>query len=245
MQFITLDLTTAAEVKDLNHTASVRRPPLPGFLVLRGRGWPRVRLSPLQILCLCILAIGVLLTSRALYLHAKAELAGVLIRRAWSETIAHEGAPHRPWPWADMHPIARLRIPRLGYDEIVLDNASARTLAFGPAALLSGAQPGAPGNLVLAGHRTSWFRELEAITPGDRLELQWFDAKHATLQTRAYAVQAIDIVSPENLKLVSDTGHDTVTLVTCYPFGIRPTSPQRFVVHAEPLNVTAPASNSR
>src|SRR5205807_1086503 len=119
---------------------------------------------------------GASLTARAAYLHAKAELAGVLIRRAWQETI-RRGEPHAPWPWADTHPIARMRIARIKYDEIVLEGATPRTLAFGPARLMSGAGFGEPGNLEVAGHRDSWFEPLQNVEAGDAIELEWYDAR--------------------------------------------------------------------
>src|SRR5882724_8575041 len=103
-----------------------------------------------------LLIAGGALTCRAGYMHAKAELAGVLIRRAWERSL-QSGKAEAPWPSADLRPIARLQIPRLGYDEIVLEGATPRTLTFGPAHMLSGAGFGEPGNLLLAGHRTSWF----------------------------------------------------------------------------------------
>src|SRR5437667_217982 len=74
------------------------------------------RVKPLRYFVALTLVAGVCLTGRAVYLHAKAALAGVLIRRAWQVT-ARSGEPHPPWPWADTHPVARLRIPRLGHDE--------------------------------------------------------------------------------------------------------------------------------
>jgi sortase A len=180
-----------------------------------------------------LLIAGASLTGRALYLHAKAELAGILIRRAWEQRI-HSGKPRPPWPWADTYPIAQLKIPRLGYDEVVLEGATARTLAFGPARLLSGAEVGGPGNLVLAGHRTSWFRPLEAIKPGDRIELEWFDARHKQLRHRTYWVTVISVVNPDDLALLESTPDDELTLLTCYPFGQSPSSPQRFIVRAAP-----------
>ena len=100
------------------------------------------------------------------------------------------GQAHAPWPWADTHPIARLQIPRLGYDEMVLEGASPRNLAFGPARLFSGAQLGEAGNLVLAGHRTSWFKPLEGIAQDDSVQLEWFDS-HGGLHRRTYTVSEI------------------------------------------------------
>src|SRR5690349_18194584 len=140
-------------------------------------------MKALRILCVLLFLGGASLTARALYMHAKAELAGILIRRAWAQSL-QTGESHAPWPWADTHPIARLRIPRLGYDEIVLEGATPRTLAFGPARLFSGARLGEPGNVELAGHRTSWFQPLEALQTGDEIQVQWFDARKHELRER-------------------------------------------------------------
>lgn len=198
-------------------------------------------MKALQIMCAILFLGGASLTTRALYMHAKAELAGVLIRRAWDQSL-QSGESHAPWPWADTHPIARLRIPRLGYDEIVLEGASPRTLAFGPARLFSGARLGESGNVVLAGHRTSWFRPLESVAPGDNIEVEWFNPAVAGLHRRTYTVDAIRIVDPQDVTLLEPTSADALTLITCYPFGYDPRSPQRFIVRALPLATQASGS---
>ena len=187
----------------------------------------------LRVLLFLLLIAGGGLTSRAVYLHAKADLAGVLIRRAWRESVKN-GEPRPPWPWADTRPVENLRIPRLGYDEIVLDAATPRALVFGPARLLSSAALGEPGNLVLAGHRTSWFRPIEALAAGDSIEIEWFDARRGRLLERTYTVIAIRVVLPEDVSLLAPTSDDALTLITCYPFGRSPHSPQRFIVRASP-----------
>jgi sortase A len=190
-----------------------------------------------------VLLAGVCLTARALYLHAKAELAGILIRRALEQSVK-SGEPRAPWPWADTYPIARLRIPRIEYDEIILEGATPRTLAFGPARLQSGAVVGAPGNLVLAGHRTSWFRSLEGVAQGDRIQVDWFDLYHSGLHQRTYQIEQIQIVEPQDVSLLAPTFDDALTLITCYPFGRSPRSPQRFMVRAVPLEKNKFAKNS-
>jgi sortase A len=167
-------------------------------------------------------------------MHAKAELAGILVRRAWEQSV-RSGRTQAPWPWADTHPVARIRIPRLGYDEIVLEGASPRTLAFGPAHLLNGTALGEPGNLVLAGHRTSWFRPLENIAQGDTIKIQWFDAHRRELNERTYTVNTISVVEPQDTALLAPTADDNLTLITCYPFGRGPRSPQRYIVRASPV----------
>jgi len=179
------------------------------------------------------LIAGGALTCRAGYQQAKAALAETLIRRVWSSGL-RTGKAKAPWPKADLRPVARLQIPRLGYDEIVLEGATPRTLAFGPARLFSSAGLGEPGNLELAGHRTSWFLPLEAVQEGDRIEVQWFDARKHALRERTYTVDAIRIVAPEDVPSLAPASTDALTLITCYPFGHSPRSPQRFVVLASP-----------
>jgi sortase A len=132
----------------------------------------------------------------------------------------------------------------LGYDEIVLDAATPRTLAFGPARLLSSAALGEPGNLVLAGHRTSWFRPIEALATGDSIEIEWFDARRGRLLERTYTVTAIRVVLPEDVSLLVPTSDDALTLITCYPFGHSPHSPQRFIVRTSPAGPSRSAQIS-
>ena len=192
----------------------------------------------LRLLSGVILTAGALLTSRSLYMHAKAGLAGILIRRAWEQGNA-SGKARAPWPGADTYPIARLQIPRLGYDEVVLEGATPRTLAFGPARLMSSAAPGEPGNMVLAGHRTSWFRPLQKIAPGDQVDLQW-----AGSHSQSYLVDWVGVVDAQDVSLLAPTSDNTLTLITCYPFGPSPRSPQRFVVRASPRTPGHPAFHS-
>lgn len=191
------------------------------------------------IICALLLITGACLSGRALYMHAKAELAGILVRRAWEQSV-RSGRPQAPWPWADTHPVARIRIPRLHYDEIVLEGASPRTLAFGPAHLLNGTALGEPGNLVLAGHRTSWFKPLEAVASGDIILIEWFQPSRGGLQERTYAVNTISVVEPQDTALLAPTSEDELTLITCYPFGRGPLSPQRFIVRAVPIGTGRP-----
>jgi len=200
-------------------------------------------MKTLRLLTALILLAGTCLTARAAYLDAKARLAGFLIRRAWTHTSA-TGEPRAPWPWADTHPIARLQIPRLGYDEIVLDAATPRSLNFGPALVLSATPIGKPGNVVLAGHRTSWFHPLENIAPGDSLQISWFDTRHNALVQRTYTVNLIQVVEPQNLALLEPTPDDALTLITCYPFGSSPHSPLRFIVRATPLGPSRPTEDT-
>jgi sortase A len=109
--------------------------------------------------------------------------------------------------------------------------------------LFSGAKLGESGNLILAGHRTSWFKPLEGIVQDDSIQLEWFDS-HRQLHQRTYSVSEIRVVDPRDVTLLAPTSQEALTLITCYPFGRSPYSPQRFIVRALPVEENRAARNS-
>src|SRR5207247_3068371 len=66
---------------------------------------------------------GLLLFGNGMLLYAKAQLAQVLLERAWARTLQGE-QDVKPWRWADTCPIARLQFPRQRRRYIVLAGAS-------------------------------------------------------------------------------------------------------------------------
>jgi LPXTG-site transpeptidase (sortase) family protein len=64
--------------------------------------------------------------------------------------------------------------------------------------------------------------------------MDWFDARGG-LHSRSYAVSIIRVIEPRDVALLAPTADDSLTLITCYPFGRSPRSPQRFVVRAAPV----------
>jgi sortase A len=105
------------------------------------------------------------------WLWAKAELAQLLLARAWERTLKGEEKA-RPWSWADTWPVARLEAPSRGIAMFVLESGTGRTLAFGPGHLDGTPLPGSPGRSVIAAHRDSHFRFLAQLAPGERLRVQ-------------------------------------------------------------------------
>jgi sortase A len=170
----------------------------------------------------CLLASGLLLGERA-WLSAKARLAAALVDAAFRQHLL-DGAAHRPWSWADTHPVARLEVPRLGVRRTVLEGASGSSLAFGPGHVDGTAAPNARGNCVLAGHRDSWFAFLSRLTLGDQLRLR-------TRQGEVrYEVTWAGVVSMWDRDTTAASTDRRLTLVTCYPFDGLTESEWRFVV---------------
>lgn len=168
------------------------------------------------------------------WIHAKAALAQWLLQRAWQQTRAGQH-PVRPWPWADMAPIARLQVPRLAADLIVLDDDSGQALAFGPGWTPASAEPASRGISVISAHRDTQFTLLQSLHPGDRIELTGLRAR------RSYRVTGSEVVDSRNRRLPSAASGDALLLVTCYPFdAVVPGGPLRYVVRAAPVNAPQP-----
>lgn len=184
-------------------------------------GWRRA-------LCVGLLALGTLCLARGSWIFTKAAVAQLLLRRAWSATVA--GVERvRPWPWADTWPVARLLSPEHHVDLVVLEGATGASTAFGPGHVLGTALPGASGNVALAAHRDTHFSFLRDVTPGESLYVELPDGR-----IQRYAVHVASIVDERDTRLLETPG-TWLTLVTCYPFDAAvPGGPLRYVVQARP-----------
>lgn len=176
---------------------------------------------------LLLVAAGVALAARGLWIPAKAALAQVLLAGAWERAAAGEARP-RPWPWADTWPVARLTVAGRA-PLVVLAGAGGRTLAFAPGHVDGSAAPGEGGNVVVAGHRDTHFRALAGLVAGDDLVLE---APGGV--PRRYRVVETAVVDHRDTRPLLPSDTPRLTLVTCWPFdAVRPGGPLRWVVVAE------------
>ena len=180
---------------------------------------------PRRLPFLLLIAAGLVLAAKGAWIPVKAELAQLLLDRAFAEGRA-SGRPARAWPWADSAPVARLSVPRLGLSEIVLSGGSGEALAFGPTHLPASAAIGGPGTAVLAAHRDTHFRFLKRLRPGDPLAVETLDGR-----TLRYRVASGRVVRRDRYVPSGD-----LALVTCWPFGATESGPLRYVVTARKLN---------
>lgn len=172
--------------------------------------------------------VAVLVLLDAGWIHAKAALAQGLLRRAWAQTLA-DGVAHRPWPWADTEPVARLQAPSLGEDQIVLAGDSGRVLAFGPGWAPASAAPGSDGRSVISGHRDTHFAWLRKLTVDDRLRVVTRNG------SRDYRVVDTTVVDSREQRIEVSQADGELLLVTCWPFdAVAAGGPLRYVVTALP-----------
>jgi sortase A len=181
-----------------------------------------------RVLALVLAIAGAWQVASAGWIHAKAHLAQYLIGAAWAQA-REGGASRRPWPWADMRPVARLTVPARGVDLFVLDNASPRALAFGPAHVSGTAGPGLHGNTVIVAHRDTHFSFLRDLALDDEIAVE--AARGAIAR---YRVRAVAIVDQGETRVMDSADAAQLTLITCFPFdAVQPGTNLRYVVIAE------------
>jgi LPXTG-site transpeptidase (sortase) family protein len=133
-------------------------------------------------------------------------------------------------PTFDPTALGRIEIPRLGVMAIVKEGADEGTLARAVGLVRGSARPGEVGNMVLAGHRDTFFRPLRNIKVNDRIRMV------VPPNTYEYEVQSLRVVAPEETSVLGSKGVEELTLVTCFPFRFIGPAPDRFIVSATRVN---------
>jgi len=161
------------------------------------------------------------------YIHAKAIVAQNLLEQAWINV--KQGKPQsKPWPWADTWPVARLKVPRLDIDLIILAGDSGRALAFGPGHNFASAIPGKKGSSLISAHRDTHFSFLKHLKSGDHIFIET-----AQQESKLFKVISTEIVDMDDARFTDDQSSAYVHLVTCFPFdSITTGGSQRYIVSA-------------
>jgi sortase A len=129
--------------------------------------------------------------------------------------------------------VGRIEVPRLNLRAIIAEGTDARTLRRAVGHLAGTPLPGEAGNVVLAGHRDTFFRALKDIREDDVVRI-------TTPRGRfEYVVEATAVVEPTRTDVLDATALPSVTLVTCYPFYLVGDAPDRFVVRARLIGAGA------
>src|SRR4051794_2857534 len=144
-------------------------------------------------------------------------------------TTAPVLAVAKPIPAAE-EAVARLEIPRMDLNRIVVEGATADALTKGPGHFPETPLPGQLGNAAIAGHRTTHlhpFFDIDKLQPGDEIIVTTLNGRYT------YSVTGTEIVAPDDYNDViptTDVTKATLTLVSCTP---RYSASNRIVVHSE------------
>jgi sortase A len=129
-------------------------------------------------------------------------------------------------------PIARLEVPQLDLNMVVVNGTDSDTLKKGPGRDRRTFMPGQGELVYIAGHRTTYaapFSDIDALRRGDRITLR---LPYATF---VYRVTGHVIVPATDLARLESEGREQLALQACHP---RFFASQRYIVYARPVALT-------
>jgi len=173
-------------------------------------GNPKSRKLWIKIIIATLLTVGSWQVGSSAYLLAKAQFAQYLIADAWQATLK-DGKQHKPWNWADTHPVAKLQFPSLAETSYVLEGASGRNMAFGPARTLTSGMPGDEISTIISAHNDSHFNFLGQVKLNDLIQIE------TTAGQFTYQVRDLRVVDSSQQQVIIKQ-QDELILTTCYPF---------------------------
>lgn len=145
-------------------------------------------------------------------------------------------------------PIARIRVPAIGLNMLVVNGTDSQSLKAGPGRYAGTAQdlgdyvgeappafmPGEGELVYLAGHRTTYaapFARINEIEKGDRIDLE---LPYASIE---YVVTGWRIVLPSEISVLRSRGYEQIALQACHP---RFRASRRYVVYGRAVRVAPP-----
>jgi sortase A len=130
--------------------------------------------------------------------------------------------------------VARIHIPRIGVNFVVVYGTSTSALESGPGIYRNTVLPGSGGTTAIAGHRTTFlapFRHIDSLRPGDaiRLDMPYGDF--------TYRVTGSRVVAPSDVHdAVAYIGYPRLVLSACTPLF---SAAKRILVFARLTNTVA------
>jgi sortase A len=167
--------------------------------------------------------------------YARGWLAQERARNVWEQRVAHAevargrvlAAGSAPNEVVEGAPVARLMIPKIHLDDIVLEGVTPTALNGGPGHLPGSALPGAEGNAVISAHRDRHFKRLGELQIGDIIETQTLTD---SVSWRIVGRRVVNRAAPVIRKELGEV----LTLTTCWPIGYLGGAPDRLILRAVP-----------
>ena len=123
--------------------------------------------------------------------------------------------------------MARLVIPTLGLDEVVVEGVGNDQLNAGPGHLPGSAVPGDRGNAVISAHRDRHFSSLGDLRIGDTVYTETASQRARWIVTKRRVVGA-------GRPALFSSDEPVLTLTTCWPIRYFGSAPDRLIVEAKP-----------
>jgi sortase A len=127
--------------------------------------------------------------------------------------------------------IARIKVPRLGLNMVVVNGTDHDSLMKGPGRDMLTYMPGQSRLVYIAGHRTTYlapFAHIDSLHRGDPVTLE---LPYATFR---YQVVRHRVVKADDLAVLRSPRYDLLALQACHP---RSFASHRYIVYAKPVRV--------
>lgn len=125
-------------------------------------------------------------------------------------------------------PVARLKIPSIAMDEVVVEGVGPLELNAGPGHYPGSVLPGAVGNAIISAHRDRHFRRVAELAVGDTVLTE------TLFGARVWLVAERRVVDRAEASLFA-TSDPTLTLTTCWPVRYLGPAPDRLLIIAKPV----------
>ena len=147
--------------------------------------------------------------------------------------IIEYGPPPPPPERGDA--MARLRIPKIGIDKVIVEGVGTNTLKEGPGHYPGTPLPGQAGNAAIAGHRTTYGAPFYDLN-----ELEANDLIYVTTSQGAFQYRVVEslVMQPFDTWVLDPSEDNRLTLTTCHP---RLSARQRLIVIAQLIGPAAPS----
>jgi sortase A len=184
---------------------------------------------------LCLLGTALLLHAGSTY--ARGAFARSEARAAWERAEARRAV-------RDAHlidvgggeavvrrgaPIARLVVPSINLDEIVIEGVGDDELNAGPGHLSGSALPGDAGNAVISAHRDRHFSTLGGVAIGDTVYTETMTRRTSWVVTSRRVVRA-------GKPALFSSDEPMLTLTTCWPLRLVGSAPERLIIEARTIS---------
>jgi sortase A len=139
---------------------------------------------------------------------------------------APEPAPANPYALTPDKVYGTLSLPTIGVTQPLHEGVTLTAIDKGPSHWPGTALPGQLGNVVVAGHRvthTRPFYDLDRLRPGDPLVFTLAGGGRFT-----YRLTSLETVTPNTMRIVTQTPAYTATLFACHP---KHSARERIVAH--------------
>ena len=180
-----------------------------------------------RIIFIITFILGITFLIKPVYFYSKGSLIQLLLIDSWDE---YKNKRVKKYSWFNFEPIGKLIIPKISLEYIVLDGTGYDELSYGlgkvdDSALLHEKNQ----NIIIAGHRDSFFKKLKYISKNDQIILEHVEGESV------YIVENIIIVSPFESKYITNNKRNSLILITCFPFNFIGDAPKRFIVECNLL----------